>query len=79
MPSTEAHLPAFSGVTWFQYRVKVDGTLELMVLPRNLLLPTAICASTCVDRITSANKDSAVANNGARIDRIDFMRFPLLG
>src|SRR5690242_9275573 len=77
--STEPHLPAFSGVTWFQYLVKVDGVLPLMVLPRNLLLPLAICAVTCAGSIASATSESAAANSCARIVRSVFMGSPLLG
>jgi hypothetical protein len=35
--STEPHLPEFSGVTWFQYVPKVEGTLEAMMFPTQML------------------------------------------
>src|SRR5581483_2290333 len=73
--STEPHLPAFSGVTWFQYLVKVEGVLPLIVLPRNLLLPLAICATACVGSIASATSESA-ASSCARIVRSVFMDLP---
>src|SRR5687767_1671918 len=37
VPSTEAHLPSFSGVIWFQYCIKSDLTWPpVVMLPTNL-------------------------------------------
>ena len=42
VPSTLAHLPAFSGVTWFQYAVKLRFCDGLDTPPRNFGCPVAI-------------------------------------
>ena len=42
MPSTLPHLPAFSGVTWFQYAVKLRFWDGLDTPPRNFGCPVAI-------------------------------------
>ena len=42
VPSTLPHLPPFSGVTWFQYSLKLVACEGLCALPRNSSWPVAM-------------------------------------
>src|SRR5690349_23116283 len=64
--STEPHLVAFSGVTWFQYWVKFCGMLSRVTLPRNFDLPAAICAPAGAARKAAARNVQAMESSRPR-------------